>query len=107
MISDAALVRLKVTVGSYLTHIIAQMYRAWIICDRRWATILPTIVLWCTTVATMIAYLYRMTVTEEATVTGEEKRMAPMLVVIYSTTLTNNFICTGMPPHMTVPESWY
>lgn len=74
----------------------ALMYRAWIICDRRWATILPTIVLWCTTVATMIAYLYRMTVTEEATVTGEEKRMAPMLVVIYSTTLTNNFICTGM-----------
>ncbi|OSX68021.1 hypothetical protein POSPLADRAFT_1043180 [Postia placenta MAD-698-R-SB12] len=75
---------------------VIRMYRAWIICDRQWATILPTIVLWCTTVATMIAYLYRMTVTEEATVTGEEKRMAPMLVVIYSTTLTNNFICTGM-----------
>ncbi|EED84797.1 predicted protein [Postia placenta Mad-698-R] len=42
----------------------ALMYRCWIICNRRWFIMIPSIILWCTTFASIVVYMYYMGVTE-------------------------------------------
>lgn len=77
----------------------ALMYRAWIICNRRWIVIVPSIVLLCATLASATAYLYYMNLENMETVMDEKKTMIPIIIVIYTTTITNNVVCTGMIMH--------
>lgn len=77
----------------------ALMYRCWIICNRRWFIMIPSIILWCTTFASIVVYMYYMGVTEVDSTIGDERKLDPLVIAIYTTTLANNGLCTGIIIH--------
>lgn len=56
---------------------------------------IPSIILWCTTFASIVVYMYYMGVTEVDSTIGDERKLDPLVIAIYTTTLANNGLCTG------------